>query len=80
MAFDFVIKNQNMKMREFGGWNDLFHVIVPVSYCDIVLIDGRWVTFISQTGFGYPDIAKVFSKRQLDDFFHTFENREWILG
>ena len=76
MAFDFVIRNQNMKMTHFGEWNDLFHVIVPVSCCDIVLIDKRWVTFISQTGFGQPDIAKVFSKKSIDGFFLAIENWE----
>jgi len=74
MAFDFVIRNQNMKMTQFSEWNDLFHVIVPVSYCDIVLIDKRWKTFILQTGFGQPNIAKVFSKKSICDFFVAIEN------
>jgi hypothetical protein len=74
MALDFVIRNQNMKMSNFSEWNDLFHVIVPVSYCDIVLVDKRWKTFVSQTGFIYPDIAKVFDKKSLNGFFHAIEN------
>ncbi len=74
MAIDFVIRNRDMKMSEYSEWEDLFHVIVPVSYCDLVLIDKRWKTFISQTGFSYPKIAKVFDKTSLENFFQTIEN------
>jgi hypothetical protein len=74
MAINFVLKNITMKMAEYSEWQDIFHVIVPVSYCDLVLIDCRWKTFISQTGFVYPQIAKVFDKSAMDDFFQTVEN------
>jgi hypothetical protein len=74
MAIDFVFKNTKMKMADYSEWQDLFHVVVPVSYCDIVLIDRRWKAFISQTGFSYPKIAKVFDKRSLDFFFQAIEN------
>lgn len=76
MAIQFVMRNTTMKMYEYSEWQDIFHVIVPVSYCDLVLIDGRWKTFISQTGFSYPQIAKVFDKSSLEDFFETLENWE----
>lgn len=76
MALDFVIRNKDMKMSKYSEWGDLFHVIVPVSYCDVVLIDRRWKAFISQTDFSYPKIAKVFDKRSLEAFFQTIENWE----
>jgi hypothetical protein len=76
MAIDFVVRNTGMKMLKYSEWQDLFHVIVPVSYCDLVLIDRRWQTFISQTGFSYLKIAKVFDKSSLENFFETIENWE----
>jgi hypothetical protein len=78
MAIDFVLKNKGMKMSNYSEWQDLFHVIVPVSYCDIVMIDKRWKTFISQTGFSYPKIAKVFDRRSLEHFFKTIERWDSI--
>ena len=76
MAIDFVLRNINMKMNKYSEWEDVFHVIVPVAYCDVVLIDRRWSSFINQTGFKYPRIAQIFDKRTLDDFFNTIENWE----
>ena len=73
MALDFVMRNSQMKMSEYSEWIDLFHVVVPVSYCDIVMVDKRWKTFISQTGFSYPEIAMVFDKKSSYDFFKTIE-------
>jgi hypothetical protein len=76
LATDFILTNKQMKMAKYSEWEDLFHVIVPVSYCDFVLIDKRWKSFIVQTGFSYPLIAKVFDKRTLDDFFYAIEKFE----
>jgi hypothetical protein len=73
MALDFVLRNKNLQMSEYSEWVDLFHVIVPVSYCDVVLIDRRWKAFISQTGYSYPKIAMIFDKRSLNDFYQTIE-------
>ncbi len=78
MAVGFVMRNQNMKMTQYSEWDDLFHLIVPVSYCDIVLLDRRWKTFINQTGFSFPDIAMVFDKRTIADCFKTIS--EWNLS
>ena len=73
MALDFVMRNSQMKMSEYSEWIDLFHVVVPVSYCDIVMVDKRWKTFISQTGFSYPEIAMVFDKKSSYDFLKAIE-------
>lgn len=72
LGFDFVMQNQDMTMSS-NEWHDFFHLIVPVAYCDIVLLDKRWSTFISQTSFKYPDIAFVFNRKTIEDFFHKLE-------
>jgi hypothetical protein len=48
---------------------DLLHAVVPVAYCDFVLLDSHWETQVTQmrnritaTGLSFP-IANVFSKR-----------------
>lgn len=74
MVIAFIIKNQNMKMTAISEWNDIFHLIVPVSYCDIVLLDKRWNEFIKQTGLTPPGIAYVYDKRGIDDFFKMLEH------
>jgi len=77
MVYDFIVMNQTMRMAKASEWNDLLHVVVPVSYCDIVLIDRRWTAFISQTGFKFPAIAVVFDKRSIEEFFRKLETNEF---
>jgi len=60
-------------MSQYSEWNDLFHLVVPVSYCDIVLMDKRWKTFMEQTGFSYPKIALTHDKRTIADCFNRIE-------
>lgn len=72
LAFDFVLQNQSMTMSS-NEWHDFFHLVVPVAYCDIVLLDKRWATFVAQTKFSYPDIAFVFDHRTIDDFYYKLE-------
>jgi len=79
MALDFVMTNEQMKMAQYSEWTDLFHVVVPVSYCDVVMIDKRWKSFIKQTGFSFPRIAMVFDKRSSNDFFRAIETWEDII-
>ncbi|OCC14141.1 hypothetical protein DBT_2445 [Dissulfuribacter thermophilus] len=70
LAFNFVLQNEKMQMNS-NEWHDFFHSIVPVSYCDLVLLDKRWATFISQTGLEFPDVAFVFDKKAIDEFFKS---------
>ena len=77
MAVAFVVRNTSMNMSASSEWNDLFHVIVPVAYCDIVLLDKRWRTFVQQTGLRYPGIARVFDKKSLKEFFEFAETAKF---
>jgi len=72
LGFDFVLQNHDMTMSS-NEWHDFFHLIVPVAYCDIVLLDKRWTTFVNQTKLTYPDIAFVFNRKSMDVFFNTLE-------
>ena len=56
MVLTHIVKNKKMVMPSPSHWFDTLHVIVPVSYCHLVLIDKRWTDFIRQTGLKYPDI------------------------
>jgi hypothetical protein len=80
LSLYFVIRNHHLKMSKYSEWNDIFHLIVPVAYCDFVLMDRRWKTFIDQTGFSHPAIARVFDKRSLHDFFNALETEHGRLG
>jgi hypothetical protein len=60
---------------------DLTHTVVPVSYCDYVLLDNGWTTRVNQmrkrfttAGVCIP-MAKVFSKKNdgLESFFKELE-------
>jgi hypothetical protein len=64
-SFDFIFQNKEMKMPG-KEWHDLYHTIVPTAYCDIVFLDRRWATFVSQSGLTLPAIAEVFSRQSLE--------------
>ena len=76
LGFDFVVQHHDMIMSS-NEWHDFFHLIVPVAYCDIVLLDKRWTTFVSQTKYTYPDIAFVFNRKSMEDFFNKLETFEF---
>jgi hypothetical protein len=78
LAIDFVVVNENMKMPS-NEWIDLLHTVVPVAYFDFVMLDKRWCHFI-RTIFPLspPDIAYVFSQREIDKFLIKIEGFEEI--
>lgn len=60
---------------------DFFHAVVPVAYCDFVLVDGYWEVQLNrvrsrleESGFPVP-MARVFSRRRdgLDRFIRELE-------
>ena len=72
LGFNFVLQNPDMRMSS-NEWHDFFHSIVPVAYCDIVLLDRRWTAFVAQTKFNFPDIAFAFSRKSINEFFYKLE-------
>ena len=72
-CIDYIAINVNMKMPD-KEWRDIFHTIVPAAYCDFLLIDKRWRSFIRSTDLEYPQIAKVYAQRNLSEFLKDLEN------
>ena len=71
------VLNKEMKLTR-NDFDDMFHAIVPVAYCDIVLLDKRWRAFVNQTGLQHPRVAMVFDSAGLEDFFETLENHDFL--
>lgn len=71
-CIDFITSNETMKMPD-KEWRDIFHVVVPVAYCDFVLIDSRWIAFVRSTGLKNPEIAKVYGQKELQDFLNELK-------
>lgn len=75
-AIDFVVVNENMKMSS-NEWIDLLHTVVPVAYFDFVMLDKRWCHFIRTIlPLSPPDIAYVFSQREIDNFLTKIKDFE----
>jgi hypothetical protein len=75
-----LVKQRNLKISHNDAI-DLTHTVVPVSYCDYVLLDNAWTTRVNQmrarftkAGVCIP-MAKVFSKKNdgLESFFNELE-------
>lgn len=77
LGFNFVLQNPSMTMTS-NEWHDFFHSIVPVAYCDLVLLDKRWSTFVSQTKLAFPDIAFTFDRKSIEDFFSILETANFL--
>ena len=77
IGFNFVLQNPSMTMTS-NEWHDFFHSIVPVAYCDLVLLDKRWSTFVSQTKLAFPDIAFTFDRKSIEDFFSILETANFL--
>jgi len=74
-CIDFIALNKNMRMPN-KEWCDVFNLIVPVAYCDFVLADARWTTFIHGLKFKMSCIAKVYNCNQIEQFFEDLKNYE----
>lgn len=76
LAIDFVVVNETMKMPS-NEWIDLLHTVVPVAYFDFVTLDKRWCHFIRKVfPLSPPNIANVFSKREIDSFLSKIKDFE----
>lgn len=60
-------------------WRDLYHMVVPLAYCDLILLDNAWAAIAEQVKArlrkaGHSKkMASVFSSRDLERFFETLE-------
>jgi len=65
VVLDFIVSNKTMRMSP-NEWIDVFHMVVPVSYLDFVLLDRRWKSFVKQTfPIHPPNIAQVYCDSEL---------------
>lgn len=71
--YNYLVINKNMNMPD-KEWIDIFHLVVPVAYCDFVLMDKRWFNFFDNLGLSYPKISRIYFKRKLSQFFNDLKN------
>lgn len=66
-----------------NDWFDFFHAVVPVSYCDIVLLDGPWRERVEKACARLKKAKlltqqrRVFSEKDLDEFWEYLETTTW---
>ena len=72
------LARDRMKM-ESNDWMDFWHSVVPVSYCDFVLLDRRWYAKVTEacrrlrrSGL-ITRAAQVFSPRTMGEFWAAFD-------
>jgi hypothetical protein len=69
----------NVNLSNPNHWQDFVHMVVPCAYCDFVLLDRAWATKAKQviTRSHNPNqpirMARVFSSRELADFWSAFD-------
>ena len=76
----YLFKN-NINLSKSNHWKDIHHAIVPMAYCDFVMLDKTWADIASKTKkrlrkAGYTgQIATVFSSRkaEMEMFFSALE-------
>jgi hypothetical protein len=71
---DYVIITKNIKMTK-NDWLDMMHLIVPLSYCSIVLADGRWLHFAKrELKLPASSLAQLYGPRQKEEFLLALES------
>jgi hypothetical protein len=69
----------SLSLSDPHHWCDFHHMVVPIAYCDFVLLDSAWATKAWQVQtrihpLGQPSkMARVFSPKQLPEFWTAFE-------
>ena len=65
-------------------WRDYFHMIIPLAYCDVLLLDRRWankaqeiVRRLRRAGHK-AQMAQVFWKKELGSFWNVLENTSQV--
>lgn len=73
-----ILRDRRTVMTE-NDWFDLWHSVVPVSYCDLVVLDRAWQVRVAEacrrlraSGVTTP-AARVFSARTIDAFWEAIE-------
>ena len=73
--FQYLMKDQ-MRMSS-NDWRDAAHTIVPLAYCDFLVLDGTWAAIAGQISGPLrqngAETARVFSMQNLEEFFDAFE-------
>lgn len=71
----------NIDMGNSKNWCDFFHTVVPIAYCNFVLLDRTWahkakevIKRLRKTGQS-AEMAKIFAKQNMDLFWKEFENK-----
>jgi hypothetical protein len=72
LCISHIVQNKNRRISD-QDWRDLCHTLVPVAYCDFVLIDKFWRNFVMSTGLKPPNIAATYSAKEVRAFFSDLE-------
>lgn len=74
-----VMKSRTRTMRS-NDWRDFAHMVVPLAYCDFLVLDRGWAATASRISDRLrrkpAELARVFSMRELNDFVQTLENAQ----
>lgn len=76
---NFLIRT-NIDMSNSNHWCDLFHTVVPIAYCNFVLLDKTWTHVASKTinrlrkSGQSAERADVFSLNEIDIFWDKLNN------
>ena len=60
-------------------WRDLYHMVVPLAYCNLILLDGAWATRANSVKkrlqkHGYKaEMAQIFCEIKSDKFWNAIE-------
>jgi len=73
-----LIRDTNSHIPDSNDWRDYYHTVVPIAYCNYVLLDKGWSHKANESicrlrKYGYTsEMAKVFSKKDIDKFWIAF--------
>lgn len=78
-SMKFLLFKDGLRMTN-NDWFDFYHMVVPLSYCNFLLLDSFWASIARDVQKNLPifkdttvESAKIFCPRELDQFWKEFD-------
>ena len=74
-----LVRDKGSHLPSSNDWRDFYHTVVPIAYCNYVLLDKYWshkaketIARLCRSGFS-AEMAEVFSSKDMNEFWAVFD-------
>lgn len=67
------IGSNPIKMDD-NEWRDVFQIMVPLVYCDCILLENKWFDYAERVRRKFPNIGRIYNSKHVPDFINDLRN------